>query len=110
MLYSLKVACSFLKEPRIVLTMDASLNPARRDELVATLASRLRAWNLSTPAILCLQSLAPLGFLASQLFVFAQPFVGLIAGDGLAREWALICEEPETIERLIAQLERSQDD
>jgi hypothetical protein len=85
--------------------MNASLSPARRDELVAAIAGRVRAWNLDAPALLCLHVFAPLGFLGSQLLLFTQPFAGLVARERLARELAYLCEEPENIERLIAQLE-----
>ena len=84
--------------------MNASLDAARRDELIRAIARRLRAWNLDTPAILCLQMFEPLAFLGSQLLVFTQPFIGLFAGERLARDLALLVEEPENIEQLIAQL------
>ncbi len=81
-----------------------SLSPARRDELIRTIAGRLRAWNLDTPAILCLYMLEPLAFIGSQLILFSQPFVGPFAGDRLLRDLALLVEKPENIEQLIAQL------
>ncbi len=87
--------------------MNTSLDPARRDELIGTIAGHLRAWNLDTPAILCLQLLEPLAFLGSQLLLVTQPFIGLLTGDRLARDIALLAEEPENIEQLIAQLEKS---
>ena len=85
--------------------MNALLCPVRRDELIETVAGRLRAWNLTTPAILFLQMNLPLAFLGSQMLLAAQPFVGLFAGDHLARDLAYLWEEPENIERLIARLE-----
>ncbi len=87
--------------------MSAPLSPARRDELIETIAKRLRAWNLNAPAILFLQLQLPLAFLGSQLLLAAQPFIGVLTGDPLARDLAFLWEEPENIERLIAQLEKS---
>ncbi len=87
--------------------MNGSLSPARRDQLIETLASRLSAWNLNAPAILLLQMHAPAAFLGSQLLLAAAPFVALLAGDRLARDLAFLCEEPENIERLIVRLEQS---
>ena len=89
-------------------TESSSLSPAHRDELIRTIAGRLRSWNLETPAILCLYMLEPLAFLGSQLILFTQPFVSPFAGDRLLRDLALLVEKPENIEQLIAQLgERS---
>ncbi len=86
--------------------MTASLDPDRRDELVETLAARLSTWNLSAPAILLLQTHAPLAFLGSQLLYAAQPFVSLVTGVRFARDLACFCEEPANVERLIARLEQ----
>ena len=86
--------------------MNTSLDPARRDELIKTIAGRLRALNLDTTAILCLQLLEPFAFLSSQLLLAAQPFIGVAAGSRLAQDLALLAEKPENLRALIAQLER----
>ncbi len=86
--------------------MSAPLDPARRDELIETIARRLTAWNLSAPAILLLQMHAPLAFLGAQFLFAAEPFVALVTGDRVAGELAFLTEEPENIERLIARLEQ----
>ncbi len=86
--------------------MKAPLCPARRDELIETIANRLLTWNVSAPAILFLEMHLPLSFLGGQLLFAAEPFVALVTGPRLARELAFFCEEPENVERLIARLEK----
>lgn len=86
---------------------DRTLSRARRDELILDLAARLRAWSLREPAIVLLSWHAPLAFLGSQLLLAAQPFLGVLQGDSLAGDLALLLQEPESVERLIAQLERA---
>ncbi len=86
--------------------MNTPLSPTRRDELIETIAERVHAWNLETPAIFFLQLQLPVTFLSSQLLLAAQPFFGFIAGETFSREVAFLWEEPENIERLIARLEK----
>lgn len=85
--------------------MDASLSPARRDELVERLARQLSDWRMKAPAILLLQMHAPLAFLGGQLLFAAQPLVAWMAGDRLVRDLAFLLEDPGNVERLIARLE-----
>ncbi len=86
--------------------MSTPLSPARRDELVETIARRLSAWNLNAPAIVLLQMHAPLAFLGGQLLLAAEPFVATVTGQRFARDLACLVEEPENIERLVARLEK----
>ncbi len=86
--------------------MSTPLTPTRRDELVETIARRLSAWNLSAPAIILLQMHAPLAFLGGQVLFAAEPFVATVTGNGFAHDLALLVEEPENIERLVARLEK----
>jgi hypothetical protein len=85
--------------------MNAPLSPARRDELVESVARQLRAWHLTTPAILFLQMHAPLAFLGSQFLFAFQPFVGGFTGDRLLHDLGFLLEEPENVERLVRRLE-----
>lgn len=85
--------------------MNAPPSPARCDELVERVARQLRAWHLTTPAILFLQIHAPLAFLGSQLLFASQPFVSGFTGDRLIHDLAYLLEEPENVERLIRRLE-----
>ena len=86
--------------------MSTPLTPARRDELIETIACRLSAWNLNAPAIFLLQLHAPLAFLGGQLLFAAEPLIATLTGFRLARDLALLVEEPENVERLVTRLEQ----
>ncbi len=83
----------------------SNLDDTRRRELIERVAAQLCRWNLREPAIFFLAMHAPLAFLGSQLVIAAQPFVGMMTGDSFARDFALLLEDPQNIELLIAQLE-----
>lgn len=83
----------------------ANLSDARREELLERVNAQVRAWNLREPAIVFLSLHAPLAFLASQFLIAAQPFVGMMTGDAFARDVALLLEEPNSIQELIARLQ-----
>ena len=82
-----------------------TLATARRDELIETIAEKVQALRLNPLAIFLLELHSPLAFLGSQLLYTAQPFVGMLVGDSLARELAQFAEEPGNLERLIVRLE-----
>ncbi|MBI4671352.1 MAG: hypothetical protein HY741_06745 [Chloroflexi bacterium] len=80
------------------------LDQARRQELIERVSMQLRAWNLREPAIVLLSMHAPLAFLGSQLLLVAQPFLGSLTGDRMARDLVLFLEDPQNIELLAARL------
>ena len=84
-----------------------SLDAARKQELIERVSSQLRAWNLREPAIVLLSMHAPLAFFASQLLLVAQPFLGSLTGDRLARDLALLLEDPQNVELLAARLQQN---
>lgn len=81
------------------------LPDAQRDELIERVAAQLCAWNLREPAVVFLAMHAPLAFLGSQILLAAQPFLGVFTGDKFAQEFAILVQDPETVERLVARLE-----
>jgi len=81
------------------------LNPARRDEIVERVAQKVQDWGLLAPAVFFLEANRPLGLLGGQLLLFAQPLLGFFVDDALVRDAALLLEEPQGVERLIARLE-----
>ncbi len=81
------------------------VSDARRRELIERVSAQIVAWNLREPAIVFLTMHAPLAFLGSQFLIAAQPFVGIAAGDRFARDVAVLFEDPQNIEQLIARLE-----
>lgn len=84
------------------------LAEAQRDELIERVAAQLCAWNVREPAIVFLAMHAPLAFLGSQILLAAQPFLGVFTGDKFAQDFAILVQDPETVERLVARLENVQ--
>ena len=82
------------------------LQDARRQELVDRVCGQLVAWNLREPAVVFLSMHAPLAFLGSQLLIAAQPFLGIVTGDEFARDFAVLLEDPESLDLLITRLEQ----
>lgn len=83
-----------------------ALPDARREQLVERVSGQLCRWNMREPAIVLLAMHAPLAFLGSQFLLAAQPFVGVFTGDEFARDFALVVQDPETIEQLVKRLEQ----
>jgi len=81
------------------------LTDERRLELIERASETLCAWHLREPALVFLSLHAPLAFLGSQLLLAAQPLLGVLTGDRLARELALLLEEPANVELLVARLQ-----
>lgn len=84
-----------------------ALQNARQRELIERVSAQLIAWNLREPAIVIMTMHAPLAFLGGQFLIAAQPFVGVVMGDSFARDFALLLQDPQNIEQLIARLEQS---
>lgn len=94
------------KNDYVILAAMPAMDDARRTALIERVAAQLVAWNLREPAIIFLTMHAPLAFLGSQFLIAAQPFVGMLTGDSFAREFAVLIEDPQNLELLIARLER----
>lgn len=83
------------------------LPEARRLELIEQVTKQLRAWNLREPAMVLLMLHTPLAFIGSQCLLVAQPFLGLVTGDRMARELVLLVQDPQNLEQLAARLEQN---
>jgi len=77
----------------------------KRDELIEALAQRLETWGLASPAAFFLEANKPFSFIGSQALLFLQPIIGLLVGERSMREYALLLEERDNIDRLLARLE-----
>lgn len=83
------------------------LTAARRDELIAAIAAALqqRGGGLLAEALLwLLPAVGPLTWLVGQAFWLAQPALAGWVDPARLAEWALLFEEPEFGERLVARL------
>jgi len=85
------------------------LSASRRDELIERLVSQLDAWGMVAPALMFLEANKPLSFLGSQMILLSQPVLGLIWEDNLLRDYALLLEDRDNVERLLCHLEGSRD-
>jgi len=83
------------------------LSASRRDELIERLVSQLDAWGMVAPALMFLEANKPLSFLGSQMILLSQPVLGLIWEDNLLRDYALLLEDRDNVERLLCHLEGS---
>ena len=82
------------------------LEPSRRDELIQDLAQRIAQLGLTTPALFFLEAHKPLSFLGSQALLFSQPLLGLLLGDEAVKDYALLLEDRENVDRLLRSLEK----
>ena len=83
------------------------MQDARRQEVIDRVCGRLIAWNLREPAVVFLSMHAPLAFLGSQFLIAAQPFLGVVVGDEFARDFAVLLQDPDSLELLITRLEQT---
>ena len=67
------------------------MNPRQRRQILQDLASGIARRRLVTPACIILDVVEPLGFLASQIALFARPFTPL----GRWREYVTALEDEE---------------
>lgn len=74
--------------------------------LLERVAARVVELHLEVPAILTLESVRPLSFVASQAMVFFQPLVEALLRFGDYRRFALLAERREALEALTAMIER----
>lgn len=77
-----------------------------RDALLAKAVDVVRKWRLEVPAVLFLESTAPLGHAAGQGLVAFSPFVAplLAGGLGSVQKLVALLEDPKNIQRLIEML------
>lgn len=83
----------------------AAVVAARKRELIERVSAQIVAWNLREPALVFLTMHAPLAFFGSQFLIAAQPFLGILGENSFARDFALLLEDPQTVQELITRLE-----
>jgi hypothetical protein len=83
------------------------MDETQRIELCQTVASTLRRWGMTTPAILFLESNRPFSFFAGQFLLVAEPLLGLFVRTARSREVARLLDDPASVELLLQHLEAS---
>ena len=76
-----------------------------RDSLIDSLAEKVVARRLETPAVLFLEMHKPLSFLASQTMLVAMPFLAPLIGGQRVADMSKLLQKRENIELLITRIE-----
>lgn len=91
---------------------DAPLSDDDRDRILGKIVAAIRKWRLEVPAVLFLESGAPLSHLAGQGLVAFSPFVAPLMPHGVSDVQRLnkLLERPENVQRLIDLLSETEPD
>lgn len=87
--------------------MLGELSGERSEQLIEHLAQRLGRWKLTLPAILLLEVMRPLSFLASQGLLVCQPLLGFFYPEPHVAEYAHLMADRANVDRLVARLEQA---
>jgi hypothetical protein len=85
----------------------AELSGESSEQLIKRLAERLGQWGLSLPAILCLEVVRPLSFIASQGLLLCEPLLGFLSRTPQVAEYADLMADRANVDRLVAYLEQA---
>ena len=91
---------------------NAPLPDDERDALLAKAVAVIRKWRLEVPAVLFLETSAPLGHAAGQGLVAFSPFVAPLLAGGLKSVQKLhtLLEDPKNSQRLLELLTETETD
>lgn len=82
------------------------LSPERAGYLIDKLANWVISHKLETPAVLFLESLKPLSFIGSQMWLmYGVPALGIVLDERETSEYGLLFEDRENLEALIRKIE-----
>ncbi|MHC4505054.1 MAG: hypothetical protein ACYTFI_17250 [Planctomycetota bacterium] len=84
---------------------ESDLSPQDRDELIDSIARRVIARGLSTPATFFLEMHKPLCFFGSQLLLLGSPILGPFVGFGRLARFSSLIEKRENVELLLRRIE-----
>lgn len=91
---------------------DAPLSDENRDRLLDKIAAAVRKWRLEVPAVLFLESSAPLSFIGGQSLIAFSPLVAPLLRGGLTdvQRLSQLLTQPENVRRLIDLLSEEPSD
>lgn len=82
------------------------LSPERVEYLVERLAQWIVSHRLETPAIMFIESMKPLSFIGSQMWLmYGVPMLGIVVDEHMSSEFGLLFENRENVEALIRKIE-----
>ncbi len=76
------------------------------DDIIEKIVKKILHLKLEVPAILLLETMKPLSFVASQFFVFFEPFVQSVFSFKNYERFYKMLENRENIEKIIEELEK----
>jgi hypothetical protein len=91
--------------PVKTVTSCSESNPAT--DPIDALARRLAAWGLTTPALLFLESVRPMGCVLGQCLHILSPALSMVTPARTLSALAATLEDREGIDRLLAAIERA---
>jgi hypothetical protein len=77
------------------------------EQLIDSLAGKLRGWGLATPGIAFLEANKPFSFLGSQFLLFLQPLLSTFVRPEVTDGYIALLQDRANVERLIQKLESS---
>ena len=88
---------------------DAPLSDADRDHLLEKIVAAIHKWRLEVPAVLFLETSAPLSYIGGQGLVAFSPLVAPLLPGGIAdvQRLSQLLAKPENVRRLIDLLSDS---
>ena len=82
------------------------LSPERTEYLIDRLAQWIVNHRLETPAIMFLESIKPLSFIGSQMWLmYGVPMLGIVVDEHQTSEFGLLFEDRKNVESLIRKIE-----
>ena len=75
------------------------------ERLIAGLAGQINRWRLAQPAILFLEVIKPLAFVAGQGLLLCEPLLGFFFTESQLGEYADLLADRSNVEHLIARIE-----
>ncbi len=78
-----------------------------QEDLVTRTVSTLTDKGWQGPALVGLEILRPFSFIGGQILWVLQPILGIFTSSELIGQAALLLEEPEAVDQLIAQLDKA---
>ncbi len=95
-----------IADDRYMYRYATELSPERAGYLIDKLANWVISHKLETPAILFLESVKPLSFIGSQLWLmYGVPMLGIVMDEHETSEYGLLFEDRENLEALIRKIE-----
>jgi hypothetical protein len=86
---------------------DAELDPAARDALIESVVAHVNRFGMQVPAVLALESVKPLSFLAGQALILGSGFLAPLFGPHHVQRLSRLLQSREDVELLIRRIEES---